>query len=284
MGLAMARNRARATEDEAAGKGRRAARSDPDKEAINSVLRAFDVLFLFTESDSGTIGVTEIADQLGVSKTGVFRILTSLRLRGMVELDEATHRYLLGPRVLALGEAFRSRLDLRALCQPEMEGLMRDTDETATLSIRHGCVRTYIDQVTPNRDVKMIVRIGHEYPLHAGASSKAFLAFIPEAEQRECMSSLRSLTPSTITSQRALRTELAGIRERGYAISLGERDPSAGSVAAPVFAAGSSVPVAVMSVCGPVERFKEETDKISGLLLASVARVSARLGHTTGAA
>lgn len=250
---------------------------------INAVLRAVDVLFCVAEWEEPSVGVTEVSDKIGVSKAVVYRLLSSLRARGLVEIDEATHRYSLGPRVLALGEAYRARVDMRSICRAEMEALVRRTDETATLSIRHGCMRTYIDQITPNRDVKMVVQIGREFPLHAGASSKAFLAFLPPEQQQECTSQLTKLTELTVTSRRALAHELALIRERGYAVSLGERDPSAGSIAAPIFAADSPYPVAVMSVCGPVERFSTELEAVPGLLCAATRRISARLGHTPGA-
>jgi IclR family transcriptional regulator, acetate operon repressor len=248
---------------------------------ISAVLRAADVLFCVAESAEPNIGVTEVADKVGVSKAVVYRLLSSLRAKGLVDMDEETHRYSLGPRVLALGEAYRARVDLRSICRAEMADLVGRTDETATLSLRHGCKRTYIDQIVPSRDVKMVVQIGQEYPLHAGASSKAFLAFLPPEEQRDCMTELARLTDHTMTSRRTLQRELAGIRERGYAVSLGERDPSAGSVAAPIFAADSPVPVAVMSVCGPVERFSTAMEAIPGLLCAATRRVSARLGHVT---
>jgi IclR family transcriptional regulator, acetate operon repressor len=249
---------------------------------INAVLRAVDVLFCVAEWEDPSIGVTEVSDKLAVSKAVVYRLLSSLRAKGLVEMDESTHRYSLGPRVLALGEAYRARVDMRSTCRAEMEALVRRTDETATLSIRYGCKRTYIDQITPNRDVKMVVQIGQEFPLHAGASSKAFLAFLSPEQQQECTGDLTKLTELTVTSRDALWHELALIRERGYAVSLGERDPSAGSVAAPIFAAGSPYPVAVMSVCGPVERFSAELESIPGLLCDATRRVSDRLGHGSG--
>jgi IclR family acetate operon transcriptional repressor len=109
------------------------------------------------------------------------------------------------------------------------------------------------------------------------------LAFLPAAEQRACTGSLAKLTPHTITSQRTLQAQLATIRELCFAVSLGERDPSAGSVAAPIFTPDSPIPVAVMSVCGPIERFKDEVENISQLLCAATRRVSSRLGHQVGA-
>lgn len=248
---------------------------------INSVLRALDVLLHLGASDR-SLGVTEIADELHLSKAVVFRILASLRARDLAEIDAVTHRYHLGPGLLALTEAYLNGLDFRDVCRPIMRELVLSTNETVTLSIRVGFSRTYIDQITPERNVKMIVDVGQSYPLHAGASSKAFLAFLAEDEQESYLrSDLEALTPVTVASPDALRAELKIIRERGYASSAGERDPGAASVAAPIYRAGSTVPVAVMSACGPAERFVQEVDTIAGALLAATRLASARLGHTT---
>src|SRR5699024_1160423 len=141
---------------------------------ITSVERAADVLVLFTRVDSADLGVTEIASELGLSKAVVHRILTTLATRGLVESSDSTRRYRLGPVALSLGVAYRDRIDLRALVMPVLQRLCDHTHETATMSLRYGWERMYVDQVTPEREVKMTVALGRSFPLHAGSSSKAF--------------------------------------------------------------------------------------------------------------
>lgn len=258
--------------------------AEPQGQTIVAIERAADVLGLFADSDDATLGVTEIAQALGLSKAVVYRILSSFRAKGFVELDEATRRYSLGPRALHLGLAFLSRTDVRDIARPEMERLSRATDETATLSIRTGWTRVYVDQVTPDRDVKMVVRLGLQVPLHAGASSKAFLAFLDPDEQEAYLARpLGRLTPRTITGARALRRQLKEIRERGYAGSFGERMEGAGSVAAPILGHDGR-PAAVISVCGPVERFRDEAAGAADLLVAACGRLSRQLGFRGRAA
>lgn len=253
-------------------------------QTILAIERATDVLALFAESDEATLGVTEIAQALGLSKAVVYRILSSFRAKGFVELDEASRRYSLGPRALHLGLAYLNRIDVPRIARPELERLSRETDETATLSLRTGGMRVYIDQVTPDRDVKMVVQLGLRVPLHAGASSKAFLAFLDPEEQQEYLSgTLERLTKITVTNARALRKELGEIRERGYASSFGERMEGAGSVAAPILGHDAR-PVAVVSVCGPVERFRPEADDAAKQLLDSTTRLSRQLGYRGRAA
>lgn len=249
-------------------------------QTIATVERAVDVLMLFTRRRASTLGVTEIANELSLSKAAVHRILSSLRGKGLLEVHEESRRYSLGPAALALGRAYLDKLDVRDLAQSELVALSDATGETATLSIRSGSTRTYVSQVLPDREVKMTVPVGRPFPLHAGSSSKAFLAFLLEPEIDEYLQSpLETLTEMTITDPGALRADLRRIRKVGYAVSFGERQAGAGSVAAPVFDHNGR-PSAVVSLCGPVERFASEVDDAAKLLAEATARISARLGYT----
>lgn len=255
----------------------------PDGEqsqTVAAVERAADVLLHFSTSGSQTLGVTEIAADLGMSKAVVHRILASLRGRGLILFDESTRRYALGPMAMTLGLSYLSRLDVRRLAEPELRKLCQSTSETTTLSVRTGRSRVYVDQVTPEREVIMSVSIGLPFPLHAGASSKAFLAFLPAEEADAYLAGrLERLTGATVTDVPRLREELTTIRERGWAFSRGERQSGAASVAAPVYD-HHGLPAAVISVCGPAERFDGVAEACVGELLAVTTRLSSRMGDT----
>lgn len=246
---------------------------------IATVERAADVLVYFAESPAQTLGVTEIAEAQGLSKAAVHRILASFRATGLIELDEATRRYSLGVTAMRLGQAYLNRLDIRRAAHPALVTLSERTGETATLSIRSHWTRFYVDQVTPQREVIMSVTLGASYPLHAGASSKAFLAFLDPAEAQEYLAqpALARLTSATSTDPAALRREIDRIRAQGYARSAAERQSGAASVAAPVMDHTGQV-VAVISVCGPVERFSVDEQTRIDALLDTTARLSARMG------
>ncbi|TDC98269.1 IclR family transcriptional regulator [Actinomadura sp. 7K507] len=249
-------------------------------QTIATVERAADVLMHFAEQRAATLGVTEVANALGLSKAAVHRILTSLRGHGLIELDEATRRYSLGIGAMKLGMAYLERLDVRTVARPELVALSETTSETATLSVRSGWTRSYIDQVTPRRELIMSVTLGVPYPLHAGASSKAFLAFLSDEEIDHYLAqpALERLTPATIAGGSRLRREIAEIRDRGYARSNAERQAGAASVAAPILDQHAR-PIAVISVSGPIERFTEEADACASALLKTVHHLSERFGH-----
>jgi DNA-binding IclR family transcriptional regulator len=252
---------------------------DAPGRSVATIERAADVLFLFTQDDQPNLGVTEISKALDISKAVVHRILTSLRDRDLIVADADTRRYSLGPAVLQLAAAYRDRLDVRMLALEVMQQLSTETSETATLSVRNGLSRVYVDQVTPPREVKMTVQLGQPFPLHAGSSGKAFLAFLPEAEREAYLADepLPQVTPNTITDRSVLVRELDQIRAQGFAVSLGERQSDAASVAAPVFD-GDGV-TAVISVCGPLERLRPTVAETAAAVVEATRALSARLGH-----
>ena len=242
--------------------------------------RAADILQLFVDSDAPDLGVTEIGRYLGLSKTVVHRLLASLRVKGFVILDEKTHRYRLGTASLLLGLAALERLDTRQLARPAMDELSAKTDETAILSIRSGDFRINVEQVVPAREVKMTVRIGHPVPLHAGAASKALLAFMEDHEIDEYLARqpLKRFTAATPTDRRLLRQEITEIRSTRCAYSQQEHELGVSAVATPMFDHEGRV-LAVMSLCGPSDRFSSTADKATQQLLEAAQSVSAELGH-----
>ncbi|MCL1595258.1 MAG: IclR family transcriptional regulator [Actinomycetia bacterium] len=254
--------------------------NDTKGQTITAVERTAEVLKAFARTTGSTLGVTEIAQELDISKAVVHRILNSLRVQGFIEVVPTSRRYTLGPSALAVGLAFLRNVDVRELARPVLRELSDATSETATLSIRSGWQRMYIDQVTPAREVKMTVDLGRPFPLHAGSSSKVLLAHLSSEEIDTYISSvgLRSLTDLTITDSEHLHEELAAIREAGFATSSGERQSGAASVAAPILDHDGH-PIAAMSLCGPAERFLPEADDAAKSVMAACTTLSQQMGY-----
>lgn len=254
--------------------------ADPEQrgETSSAIERAADILSLFGRSGP-TLGVTEIAHELGLSKAVVHRALNTFRQKGFLEIDDETHRYSLGPELLCLGLSVLERVDLGALARQAMQRLSDATGETAALSLRTGEGRVHVDQVNPPCDIKMVVRIGVVYPLHVGAPSRAILAWLsPEEQDGYLAQELAAFTPRTIVEPSRIRERLESIRTRGYDISRGERQEGAAAVAAPILGAGGR-PVAVLSVCGPADRLEPILDKAAKLLVTEVRAISGKLGY-----
>lgn len=254
--------------------------TDQPKQLVATIERALSVLDLMASTDSDDLGVTEIAHELGLSKAVVHRVLVTLVARDYLQVDANSRRYSLGPMALALGSAYLAQFDLRRLALPRLQELSDRTGETATFSLRNGWSRMYVDQITPDREIKMSVAIGKAFPLHAGSSSKSFLAFLPIEEQDRYLEEreLSPLTSTTIVDPEQLRTELALVRERGYAVSLEERQAGAASVAAPILDR-YGLPIAAVSICGPVERFRGQLETVPPILLQTCGELSRLIGY-----
>lgn len=248
---------------------------------VSSVDRAVDVLLLFSRSVRPSLGVTEIAQELGMPKSGVHRVLTTLRARRLVTYDEQTRKYSLGQAAIALSQSYITRLDVQSVAAETIHQLARAAGETATLAVRrHGSV-VHRAQSAPDHELRLEVRIGRASPLHASASGKAFLAFLPgpEAEDYLRRSSLDPVTDRTITDAAALRAELAVFREQGFAVSRGERLVGVASVAATA-RDHEGYPVAALAVSGPEARI--DVDAVAPQVVEAARQLSHEMGHVLG--
>jgi IclR family transcriptional regulator, acetate operon repressor len=244
-----------------------------------SAIRVADVLLLLAAAPD-RLGVTEIARELGIAKAVVHRILQSLAARDLVAVDRAGRNYGLGPAAAALGARALRDLDLRRIAMPVLRRLQAQSGETTTVSALVGDARVYLAQIVSLQQIRMEVELGRPFPLHAGSSSKAILAVAAPDLRRHVLSGpLPRLTPETIVDADRLAEELDAIGRERVAVSRGERQDGAGSVAAPVFGLDGSV-VGSISVCGPITRFDDATlERLKPLVRAAGDEISRALRH-----
>lgn len=199
--------------------------------------------------------------------------------RDLIRFDPASHGYGLGPSATVLGARALRQLDLRTVARSELVQLRNETQETTTLSLLVTDKRTYIDQYESPQEIKMTVELGRLYPLYAGVSSRAILAYLSDADVAKVLEAgLHPLTRETILEAGVLSDRLATIRRTGYATSEGERQSGAGSVAAPVFRGDGRV-IGAISICGPLVRFESRAvTRYIPLVTGAASRISLRLG------
>ena len=252
----------------------------------SGLLRALSVLNLVAVRSPETLGVTTVANELDLPKAVAHRILKEFTSATYLVFDDTTKQYRLGAGALTLGLAALRDLDVPRIARPHLDRLVADTGETATLSVRNGWTRVYVDQVLSPHEIRMAITLGTSHPLHAGSSSKAILAHLSDAEINHYLDTagLEQVTDQTITDQAQLREELLRIREQGYAVSMGERQRGAGSVAAPVHRASGEV-FGSISLCGPRDRFSADArEGYNRRVVETAGAISAELGYHGSAA
>ncbi|OEU96543.1 IclR family transcriptional regulator [Streptomyces oceani] len=251
----------------------------PATQTRSTIGRAINVIDAVARAPHSS-GVSNIARETGLSKAVAHRILRELVACQFLGFDEESKLYQLGPGARSIGLAAVRELDIPAVAHRHLAYLTEVTGQTSTLSVRQGWSRVYADQVLSHHEIRMSVALGTTHPLHAGSSSKAILAAMPDSEIADYVAHHRldSVTEATITSASALWEEIARIRELGHAASLGERQVAAASVAAAVYGVTGQV-VGSVSVCGTKELVQgDERQQLGRAVIRAAADVSADLG------
>ena len=251
----------------------------PTKGHIQSVDRAIDILKTFSlQEQELTLG--RIAAKVGLSKPTAYRLIATMRQRGLISQREDTKTYSLGSEFLVFA-AIRSRQsNLLDLAIPVVRQIRDKVNETISLSIRVGDFRVNMYQLESLHAVRRGAYSGEPSPLYAGAS-KLLLASMsdPEIADYLARTTLVRFTPTTITDPDLLWREIRRTRKRGYAESRHERFVGAASLATPVRDSVSGV-VAVLYASVPEERYsKTLRQSCLDALQDGAARVSRELGY-----
>ncbi|MCR4424932.1 MAG: IclR family transcriptional regulator [Firmicutes bacterium] len=250
-----------------------------EKGTLRIADRIIDVLECFTV-DQHEWGVTELANHLGMHKSVIHRILSSLDARGYVRRNPHTKTYTLGLRCLDLGYTVLERMDVRTVALPYMRELVRTVNETVMLHIVDGDQALCIAKVESSQGLKCTSRLGSRVPLHAGAVTKLLLAYLPDEQvERILARPLKRFTEYTVTDPVVLRAQLEQIRRDGYCVTAQEVDLGSIGPAAPIRDHTGAV-IASMSVSAPIIRMPDEKlNQVVQLLLATVEQVSGELGY-----
>jgi IclR family acetate operon transcriptional repressor len=236
------------------------------------VARALALLDQLAASETG-LGVNELARRIGVNPSTASRLLATLESAGMVQrVGQGPYR--LGLRLVTLADRVLSRLDLQTLARPVLVELMQSTGETATLSLPGNREAITVDSIPSRSSVVSMARLGRPSISHATAVGKVMLAFggghLPPDRD------LTALTDRTITDRRALATEVAAVRERGYGTVFGEREQDVNAIAAPVFDNTGAL-AAILGIQGPANRL-EDPIRLLGTLQQAASALTTALG------
>ena len=245
---------------------------------MQSVDRAVSILQCLARH--GSAGVTVIAQEVGVHKSTVFRLLSTLEARGLVEQDVDRGRYHLGHALVQLAAGAAKMHDVAALSRPICQELAAAVGDTVNVVIHDGLEVITIDQVIGDSVFTSADWVGQRGPLHATAAGKVFLAAMEPRRLDEVLArGLERFTPHTIVDADLLREDLRRTRERGFAVAVEEHQVGLVVVAAPIRSADGLV-AAAMTIGGPRYRLDEES--LPGLaerVVEAAARASWRHGY-----
>jgi DNA-binding IclR family transcriptional regulator len=220
---------------------------------LSSVANSLRLIKAFSE-DQYEIGISELAKRLGLAKSTVHRLASTLLDQGMLEQNAGDGKYRLGLALFELGTLVRRQMDFTAEARPFLRTLMEKTGETVHLAILDHDSVLYIITHESKQALRMGSKVGTRVPVHSTAVGKTLLAFQPEeALTRIIALGLPASAPNTLVDEKALRRELALVRVKNYAVDDEESEVGLRSIAAPIRSYSGNV-VAAISIAGPVHR------------------------------
>lgn len=250
------------------------------KSSVQAVDRALQIIDELTEEIDG-LSVTALADRMGLAKSTIHRLLTSLKNKGYVQQDAVTEKYQLGVKFIEIGSVISRSLEINRIAPPFMKQLVEETGETAHLVILQEGEIIYIEKTESPSYLRMYSMVGKRAPAHCTGAGKAILAHLTEAQVEQIIAEkgLKQYTPSTIVTKQKLMAQLQETRKRGYAIDNEEHEPGIRCVAAAIFNHHADV-VASLSVAGPTIRMDEEKMNFcAGKVKHYANAISERLGY-----
>lgn len=206
------------------------------------------------------MSLSELSAAVGVSRSTVYSLLSTLQEYGFVEKEPRFKQYRLGLTTFELGSAYLGGVDLVRAFDEVAKGLAQLCEETVKLAVLDGRDVVYLGrQQGSHHSVQLVARVGSRMPAHATAVGKLLLAEMDEAELDRLYEgyTLEPLAPNTITDMAALKARLQTIRREGVAYDEAESSPGVHCVAAPIYN-HSDRAVAAMSIGIPNDRFSEE--------------------------
>lgn len=249
---------------------------------VRSVERAVSILFLVCQSNA-PLRLSDIGQLSGLDNATVLRLLNTLVKLNLIQKDKASRRYLPGTDIHRFHSFWHT--DIRNVCRPHMETLLKSVQETVCLIVPRGLERVCIDALQPERELRVVAAIGRTLPIYLGASGRVLMAFKSEEDIGRILefAPLQPITDKTVTDHRVYTKQLGVIREKGYALSIQEITEGTSALAAPIFDnSGNNSAIAAIAIRGPEARMtRKRSIEMVPALLEATAAISAALGPTT---
>jgi len=252
---------------------------------VQSLIKSLAIVDVLSESADG-MGITEMSDRIGLNKSTVHRISSTLVHEGFAEQDQRKGVYRLSPKLFELARKILNNIRPAKIVGPHLEKLSKATGESACYVVidRENARLIVSDEVLTSKLIKVRSQLGESLPLSSSAAGKMFLASLSDAEIKEIMDEKgrRSVLHDEKASFANLKKDLGVIRERGFVYeTLKREDEPICHAAAPVFNEQGTI-IGVVDVYAPAYRWpKEKSGRIGDLVKETALEISRKLGYIT---
>ncbi len=251
------------------------------KSGVQVLDRTCDILECLA-NNGPELGLSEITDDLGLSKSTVHRLLSALERRSYVRRVPLTSKYGLGVKLVELGHKASNADDLVTHAAAYLTRLVTETGETAHLGILRDGVVVSLSAVESPKTLRTPSTVGVWTGAHSSSLGKCLLADLDSDELALFLSSreLTSSTTNTISTEKELARELAKVRRQGFAVDDEENEYGLKCIGAPVRDQTGRVKAA-LSIAGPANRLGPSVMSVrSEAVKRAAAELSAAMGYS----
>ena len=244
---------------------------------VNSLIENSFAVIECLAAQAKTMRLSDIADQLGLQKSGTHRIVSTLVQLGWVEQDPDTAHYRLTFKLAALGQGFLASTRILDVCQPVLDRIAQESKELVRLAIVNGDGLTTVAHAQGAQGSLICQsRVFPQLPLHVTASGKAWLASLTNEAALKLVLAAgfgapTDYGPNAIRSASKLLSDLRATRERGYGLAREEAEPGVSAISVLVQQKDASVKGA-LAIVAPAVRMNETRQAE----LAAIGRGAAR--------
>jgi DNA-binding IclR family transcriptional regulator len=229
-------------------------------------------------------GVTQLARELDLNKSTVYRLLEILCRQGYARQDGAARGYRLTTKMWELGVAVLRNLSVHSVAPEFMQAVTDDTGEVTLLTIPDGVHALVIAKSDCSQPLQIFSSIGSRVPLHASSVGKAMMLDWPDDRITEhARAHAAPITPRTLTDPDALLAEIRAARATGFTRSMDEWNEGVSGVAAPIRDETGAI-IATLGITGPTLRLHPDGfAPLGARSVETAARISRVLGHAGAA-
>jgi IclR family pca regulon transcriptional regulator len=223
---------------------------------LQGLERGLAVIQAFTH-ETPSMTLSDVARRTGISRAAARRILHTLEALGFVRSDG--RRFSLSPRVLSLGWAYLSSLNLWEIAQPFMEDLSAEVQETCSACTLDLPDIVFVARVPSRRILMMSLGVGSRLPAFATAMGRVLLAGLPDEDVAAHLAEteLRALTHRTTTDPARLTAIVSAVREQGFALVDEELELGLRSLSVPLRTSDGRT-LAALNLCAATARVSVE--------------------------
>jgi IclR family pca regulon transcriptional regulator len=223
---------------------------------VSSLARGLKVVRAFSR-ETPEMTLSEVAKKTDMTRASARRFLLTLERLGYICTDG--RRFRLAPRILELGFAYLSSVDIWNAAMPHMEAVSAELNESCSASVIEGCEVVYVARVPTVRVMTVSLNLGARLPALATSMGRVLLAYLPEGKAQERVMSCahHAYTHWTVTDRAELWKIILQVRRQGWAFVDQELEEGLMSVAVPLLGKSGRV-VAALNVSGHMGKLSAE--------------------------